>query len=126
MKNLTYCQRLSELQLDSLELRRVRLDLTYAYKILLGLVEINLYDTFQLRTNTTSRGHKYKLSQRTSSTNSRHNFFVNRVTRIWNSLPVDTTDFSNLSHFVSSLGSAELAKHCKVYFLKVEICIDSW
>jgi len=37
LKDLTYCQRLARLKLDSLELRRDRLDLIFTYKLVLVL-----------------------------------------------------------------------------------------
>ena len=46
LKDLTYCQRLARLKLDSLELRRVRLDLMFAYKLVLGLTDLKLSDFF--------------------------------------------------------------------------------
>jgi len=46
MGKLTYHQRLSILELDSLELRRVRADLLFTYKLVFGLTYINLHDFF--------------------------------------------------------------------------------
>ena len=46
LKNLTYCQRLTRLKLDSLELRRVRLDLMLTYKLVFGLTDLKLSDFF--------------------------------------------------------------------------------
>jgi len=40
-KNLTYHQRLSQLGIECLELRRIRADLLFAYKLVFGLVDIN-------------------------------------------------------------------------------------
>ena len=37
MKSLTYHQRLTKLDLESLELRRIRADLIFAYKLIFGL-----------------------------------------------------------------------------------------
>ena len=58
--NLTYKDRLALLNLPSLELRRLRLDLISCYKILFGLTSINSSELFELRQSTT-RGHPYKL-----------------------------------------------------------------
>ena len=44
LKDLTYCQRLTRLKLDSLELRRVLLDLIFSYKLVFGLTDIRLSD----------------------------------------------------------------------------------
>ena len=44
MKNLTYYQRLRALGTESLELRRLRADLLFTYKLVFGLLDI-LYNT---------------------------------------------------------------------------------
>jgi len=47
MNNMTYYQRLHVLGLASLELRRIRIDLLFTYKIIFGLVDLNISDFFQ-------------------------------------------------------------------------------
>ena len=49
MQNFTYHQRLVSLSLDSLELRRIRLDLIYTYKIVFGLCDFRMMDFFSLK-----------------------------------------------------------------------------
>jgi len=39
MKHFTYYQRLSKLKLESLELRRLRTDMLFAYKLVFGMLE---------------------------------------------------------------------------------------
>ena len=46
MKHLTYYQRLSKLKLESLELRRLRTDLLFAYKLVFGMLHMNVADFF--------------------------------------------------------------------------------
>jgi len=46
----------------------------------------------------------------------RRNFFSTRVVNMWNSLPAETTDFSNLSKFNKSVSSVYLLKFCHVNF----------
>ena len=46
LKDVTYCQRLARLKLDSLELRRVRLDLMFTYKLVFSLTDLKLSDFF--------------------------------------------------------------------------------
>jgi len=43
---LSYRGMLAKLNLDSLELRRLKADFTYVYKILLGLVDVSCADMF--------------------------------------------------------------------------------
>jgi len=45
MRSLTYHQRLTKVKLESLELRRIRADLIFAYK-LIGLIDINPSEFF--------------------------------------------------------------------------------
>jgi len=53
---LSYSRRLAKLDLNSLELRRLNADLTYAYKIMFGLVDVSCVDTFST-CNSRTRGH---------------------------------------------------------------------
>jgi len=46
LKDLTYCHRLARLKVDSLDLRRVRLDLIFTYKLVFGLANLNLSDLY--------------------------------------------------------------------------------
>jgi len=46
VEKLTYHQRLSILELDSLELRRVRADLSFTYKLVFGLIDASLHDFY--------------------------------------------------------------------------------
>jgi len=46
LQDLTYCQRLARSKLDSFELRRIRLDLIFTYKLVFGLTELKLSDFF--------------------------------------------------------------------------------
>jgi len=91
MKDLTYCQRLARLKLDSLELRRVRLDLIlmFTYKLVFGLTDLKLPDFFLLHSDARSRGHPYKRF-----------------------LP----GCSSLALFKRSLSSNILARYCKTYY----------
>ena len=61
MKALTYHQRLVKLRLQSLEFRRIRLDLVFAYKVIFNLVDVNRDEFFTVRINHSKLGHRYKL-----------------------------------------------------------------
>jgi len=66
LKHMPYAERLKYLNLPSLELRRVRADMYWCYKIVFGLVDIQPDDFFLLIPVTVTRGHKYKLFKRGS------------------------------------------------------------
>jgi len=123
LQHLTYSQRLNKLHLESLELRRLRLDLIFAYKLVFGLTDLNPNKFFKLRTDYRRRGHKYKLFLPSCRSNTRHNFFIYRIGRIWNNLPADNTDFSNLNSFKRSITFTFLASYCKVYFFLVDLLL---
>ena len=55
LSNLPYTKRLEALAIDSLEIRRLRYDLTFVYKMLFGLVDLNFSDYFTLRTSSITR-----------------------------------------------------------------------
>jgi len=66
---------------ESLELRRIRADLVLAYKIILGLTDVNTEDIFTVCANKSRRGHGYKLYMPYSKSTARYNYFNHRVGR---------------------------------------------
>ena len=57
MRGLSYADRLSALALESLETRRLRLDLIYLYKMLFGKVDIEWSSMFEFAAMSVTRGH---------------------------------------------------------------------
>ena len=70
LKALSYKKRLDFLNLDSLELRREKQDLTFAYKILTDLVDIHSSNFFT-EVSTRTRGNSLKLYEKKSRLNLR-------------------------------------------------------
>ena len=118
MKNLTYEQRLAKLKLDSLELRRIRADSIWTYKLIFGQLHIDSKAFFSIRYDQSrrGRGHSYKLYLPPCSSSARFNFFTYRVINAWNNLPPET-DFGSLYTFKRGLNSKILSHFCKVNFL---------
>jgi len=102
-RHFSYKQRLEELNLISLELRRLHLDLIMCYKITFGLVKLCFEDFFQFSPKSTTRGHPYKLFVQRCTTNVGKHFFSCRVVEPWNNLPCNIADFSSLNNFKRSL-----------------------
>jgi len=98
--------------MESLEVRRLRLYLLQAYKVLFGLVHVSTDDLLIPSDNNSHRGLCMPISQ----INMRINSYSIRVMRVWNSLPDDKVDFSFFTRFRKSLTTNTLIKYCMVYF----------
>ena len=112
-KNLTYCQRLRGLGIESLELRRLRADLLFTYKLVFGILDMDVSEFFTTQFDDKRRGHCYKLYLPSCKSCVRYNCFSHRVIRFWNVLPECVT----YNAFKQSLTSNVLVKFCQVYFM---------
>jgi len=110
---LSYTQRLEKLNLETLELRRLRADLILTYKIVFGITHINAAELFTLTNNDRLRGHQYKLVIQRRNTDVRKYYFALRVVNSWNNLPQDKISFSNIINFKRSLKCVDLSKYLK-------------
>jgi len=117
MKTLSYHQRLVKLGLESLELRRLRADLLFTYKLVFGITDLKLSDFFTPNFHRTSRRHRYQLYLPTCKNSIRSNSYPYRVLSIWNELSPHETNFNSIATFKSSLTSEQLLRHCKVNFI---------
>ena len=85
-----YYDRLIIFDMDSLDLRRLRTDLVYVYKILFGLVEIDTNSLFNCYTGSSVRGHNYRLRPTLCRTDTYlFSFCANRVINPWIALPLN-------------------------------------
>jgi hypothetical protein len=79
LRAMSYAERLAAINMDKLELRRLRFDLLFCYKIVFGLIDIQYNNMFDLNKSSITRGHCYKLIAKTSPLNARHHFYCNRI-----------------------------------------------
>jgi len=108
---LQYSERLIELEVDSLELRRIRFDLIYVHKLLFGMVDAYVSALFVAnKVDTVTRGHSLKLFVQHSRIDARKYFFSNRVIQSWNSLPATPDDFSSLACIRRFLQRTDLSR----------------
>ena len=103
LSDLTYEERLRNLNLPTLSYRRLRGDMIETYKILSKKYDPAVCEgLFELST-TTTRGHDLKLSKPRANTNLKKYFFTHRVIDTWNSLPNSVIKAPNTKVFESRL-----------------------
>ena len=94
--------RLRTLKLPSLYYRRARGDMIEAYKFTHSIYKTE-QEPLQRETNTTTRGHSYKLKKERCDTRTRANFFRHRITNRWNNMCDDVVTAPSLNSFKSRL-----------------------
>jgi len=95
---LSYSDRLTKLELNTLELRHLHNNLVMCYKIVFGLIDVNFTNFFTFSPSGVTRGHQFKL-YKTRAVGARNTFFTNRVIHVWNAISPDTVDFTSLCTF---------------------------
>lgn len=107
-KNISYNERLFQLNLTTLETRRIRGDLIEVFKIFHGFTDINPREFFTL-SDSGLRGHAFKLFKPRAITNICKFSFAHRVVDTWNKLPVDIVNSCSLNSFKNNID--HLFKH---------------
>ena len=102
LKQLDYTDRLRKLNLPSLQHRRRRGDMIYAYKIMTEKVKIKANDIFK-RTNRTLRGHDFKIQKKKAIKVPSMNVFSNRIVNDWNILPRKIVSATTTNGFKNAL-----------------------
>ncbi len=103
-----YKNRCAYLKLDTLELRRLRFDLSMCFKIVKGLVNLDFNDFFVFNENCT-RGNCKKLRVPRCRKDVRKFFFGNRVVKVWNILHNDVVNSSSVDSFLHKIESIDLS-----------------
>ena len=103
--DLSYEQRLKDLNLPTLKYRRTRGDMIELYKIVSNKYDEKVCNFIPLCVNRQhdTRGHKYKLEKRFARLNVRKNAFINRCVDMWNALPDTVVDAKTTRSFEARL-----------------------
>jgi hypothetical protein len=104
LKHLDYESRLRTMKIPSMSYRRVRGDLIETYKFTHGFY--NCKSPFDMYTQSTTRGHQYKIKKHFCRTNLRQGFFSNRVVDTWNYLDKTVVCAPTLNTFKNRLDAA--------------------
>jgi len=99
LRDLDYETRLRELGMYSLERRRIRGDLIEVFKIMNGMVDIDVGVLFTLDINSRTRGHSRKIKKNACNLDVRKFFFGNRIVDRWNELPEQVVGSANVNTF---------------------------
>ena len=105
-RDISYDTRLRLLGAESLELRRLKLDLIMMYKILHGLVAVDTL--FNVRLDDTTRA-DFKVFKPHCNVNSRAHSFACRRLNCWNSLPNDVRNASSVFVFKRLLSKCDFS-----------------
>ena len=73
------------------------------YKIMTGCVRVDKDQLFNLRENSTTRGHSHKIFKRHATSFNRQSTFRNRIVNDWNSLPDYVVNAKNVNTFKNAL-----------------------
>jgi hypothetical protein len=107
--NLTYIERLTKLQIQSLEHRRLVADLVTCFNIIHGFSSLQFSDFFKFSNSNRTRGHNLRLEIPLVKSSIRYNFFANRVIKPWNSLPLNVVNAISTNSFKNKLASIDLS-----------------
>ena len=110
---MSYQSRLKCLQLEQLQLRRLKCDLIACYKILHGYIDTDFAAFFSLYSWKSHKGHnRYKLAVQQSTVNAFKYGFSNRFIHVWNELPTAVVEAENISVFRRLLDKTDFTKYC--------------
>ena len=102
LKLLSYENRLRMLKLPSLAHRRRRGDMIFMFKLISGKLNLDPQSFFKI-SETTTRGHKYKVFKKHAKKLTRINSFSQRVVNDWNALPAEIVEAKSIISFKNEL-----------------------
>ncbi len=109
LKDVSYSNRLAFLSADSLELRRMHLDLLFLYKLLHGFTDVDFSKYFEFKSSVT-RGHTWALVLKHFNKDQKKFSFSQRVVNVWNFLPESVVSSPTVLTFKKSLHSINLTR----------------
>ena len=99
LSNLSYEERLRKINIPTLAYRRIRGDMVETYKILSEKYDPEVSNFINLRDDSNTRGHIYKIYKSRARLNVRKYSFCMRIVDQWNSLPSDVVEAKTVNSF---------------------------
>ena len=99
LRNKSYEERLSVLNLFPLSQRRIRGDLIQVFKIIKGIDNMDCSKYFKIDSSNYTRGNGCKIVVKSFNSHESKKFFFNRVVNLWNGLPRDVIDCYTVEAF---------------------------
>jgi hypothetical protein len=112
LSDCSYYDRLYNLHLELLKTRRLRCDLITLFKLVHGSLSIHSDDFLTIFSDSTTRGHRYKIRKPYCAINAFKYNFPNRCIDIWNGLPANVVDVASLTEFKCKLDHVDLNCYC--------------
>jgi len=116
LQKTTYEKRLKTLDLETLEIRRIRSDLKMYYQILHGKSVIKIDSMFTFSVHKRTRGNSMKLVKPFCRTKYIESAFHIRRIKLWNSLPDSVVKSQSVNAFITRLSGCDLSTECTVLF----------
>ena len=119
LRDLSYRERLSLLNLDTLEYRRLACDLTLYYKVFNNLTPWSPNEYFNVSVppySLHSISHDYNIRKPMCRTNAFENDFYNRCVSAWNSLPSFVVKSKSVASFKNNLKTIDLSSFLNYVF----------
>ena len=107
MAELQYSERLAILGTETHELRRLKADLMYIYKIVFGLLDVE-HGTFYIKLKGgTSTGPEHTAMRSVLKILTAESLHAFKVAPVWNCLPANATNFKTIHAFKESLNKID-------------------
>ena len=105
----SYLDRLYQLNIKTLEYRRVEIDIITIYKILHSLIDLKFSEFFEMYNSPyNTRRHRYSIVVKRCASKAQQSFFANRVVPVWNRLPASLVEVKSLAEFRTKLKTFDL------------------
>jgi hypothetical protein len=107
LNDKSYSERLSVLDLTTLEERRIRGDLIQQFKIVNKIDRVNWNHPLKRIESKSTRGHNQKIEKERFhakfSGEARFNFFTNKIINSWNALPLEAVEARSVNSFKAKI-----------------------